>query len=377
MNTPTDQAVGFAGLVDLASAEFGGRALGANDEFFAAASNLVQPGRGQFDPDRYTEQGKWMDGWETRRRRTPGHDWCVVELGVRGRIRVLDIDTNHFLGNHAPLASVEACDAPGVHDLAQLEAARWVEIVPQAAMRSGSQNLLAARSETDQLPFTHLRLKIVPDGGVARLRAWGEVVPGSVDSAHPLPQTKDPELAALLEPGEFDLAALEAGGQVLACSDMFFSPMTNLLAPGRPKNMAGGWETRRKRGPGLDWALVRLARPGTITFVEIDTALFKGNYPDRCTLWGIEARPDVEISGLIYEGREQLGPGGWFEVLPPPQATVSEQGWRPIVTDFKLGPDARYRLREELLDRGPFSHVRLDTFPDGGVARLRLFGTPA
>jgi len=157
-----------AGLIDLASARLGGSTLLANDEFFAEKENLLKPGRGIFLPDEYTERGKWMDGWETRRRRTPGNDWCVVRLGLRGVIKQVDIDTNHFLGNHPPFASIDGVcltneilfDVGAVGDLA------WVPILGQSPLQPGSQNLFDITSDE---AWTHLRLNIFPESSRGRL----------------------------------------------------------------------------------------------------------------------------------------------------------------------------------------------------------------
>jgi allantoicase len=316
----------FTGLVDLASAALGGRALEASDDFFAEKENLLQPGPAVFDPDRYTDRGKWMDGWESRRKRVPGHDWCVVALGTRGVVRGLDIDTSHFLGNHPPFASVDARDS---------EDAAWVEILPQSPLRPGSHNLFALAPSR---AFTQLRLHIYPDGGVARFRAYGTVVP-------------DP--ARLASGDEVDLASTLEGGLALACSDAFFGPMQNLLLPGRAHDMGGGWETRRKRAPGHDWIVVRLGTSGSLTRVEIDTHHFKGNFPDRAALDGIYW-PDAPLWELAS------GRGSWSEVLP----------------ETKLRASAPHHFARELTARGPFTHLRLRIYPDGGVSRLRAHGVP-
>ena len=282
-----------AGLVDLASARVGGIALLANDEFFAEKENLLKPGRGIFIPDKYTDRGKWMDGWETRRRRTPGHDWCVVQLGLRGIIKQVDIDTNHFLGNHPPFAS--------------LDALCLTNSFPSDAVRSRSSSL-----DTDPCPiavaagvaesvcvtsdeaWTHVRLNIIPDGGVARLRVYGVVVPDW----------------SKLKPGELvDLAAVENGGVPLACSDMFFSSMNNLIMPGRSENMGDGWETKRRRGPGYDWIVLKLGLPGAIRKIEVDTNHFKGNYPDMCSIDGCAA-PGASTEDLTETDAV------WREILP-------------------------------------------------------------
>lgn len=315
----------FRGLVDLAAELVGGRVLAASDDFFAEKENLIKPGRGVFLPEKYTDRGKWMDGWESRRRRSPGHDWCVVHLGIPGVIRGIDIDTNHFLGNHPPYAALDGAAAEG-EEAGELD---WVEIVPQVPLQAGSQNLFASLSGER---WTHVRLRIYPDGGVARLKIYGEPRP-------------------LLSPGEvIDLAALALGGRPVACSDMFFGRLENLIAPGRPINMGGGWETRRRRGPGYDWAVVQLAVPGMLRAIEVDTCHFKGNYPDRASLEAcLAGRP------LSLLDQDQAP---WIEVLP----------------SRKLEADTNHRF-EDLRASGPFDHVRLRIDPDGGVARLRCLGT--
>jgi allantoicase len=356
----------FSGLVDLASAIFDAAVLGCSDEFFAEASNLISVAPAVFDPDRYTDHGKWMDGWESRRRRSVGEDWCVIRLGVRGELRAFDVDTSHFLGNHAPLARIEACDMPGADSLADLDSldggAKWFEVLEQAPLQAGSHNVfVVAPSRT----ATHLRLTITPDGGVARLRAFGKVISAwdaSID---------EPARAAinLVDPAMVDLAALRHGARALSCSDMFFAPMNNLIAPGRSTYMGGGWETRRRRGPGHDWILLELAAAGTIGVVEVDTGHFHGNHAQRCSLWGVHA-PKARLAELLACARED---GGWHEVLPT--SAVAADRWQPILPETTLGADRRVFF-SALEQRGPFTHVRLETFPDGGVARLRLYGVP-
>ncbi len=325
------------GLIDLAAARLGGRAVIANDEFFASRHNLLKPGRGVFIEGRYTERGQWMDGWETRRRRTPGHDWCIVRLGVPGVVRSVTVDTNHFRGNHPEACSLDALHLPrptGARRLAAL--GDWIEIVPRSPLTGHTEHDLAVRSG---VPFTHLRLNIFPDGGVARLRVWGEARP---DWAR---------LMAARRP--VDLAAATNGGVVLLCSDQFFSEPLNLLMPGRAANMGDGWETRRRRGTGHDWVVLRLGRRGRIEAVEVDTTHFKGNYPESCRLEACDE------------------PGATGPTVPEPGT-----GWREIVPRAKLRPHHRHRFAVAAGARRPVSHVRLSIFPDGGVSRLRLWGRP-
>ncbi|MGH7673844.1 MAG: allantoicase, partial [Gemmatimonadales bacterium] len=261
------------GLIDLAAARLGGRAVIANDEFFASRYNLLKPGRGVFIEDRYTERGKWMDGWETRRRRVPGHDWCIVRLGVAGVIRGVTVDTNHFRGNHPEACSLDALQLARPTDARRLATlgAAWVEIVPRSPLTGHTEHEIAVRTDA---AFTYVRLNIFPDGGVARLRVWGEARP---DWAR---------IAAGRRP--VDLAAATNGGVALLCSDQFFSEPINLIMPGRPANMGDGWETRRRRGAGHDWVALRLGHRGLIQTVEVDTTHFKGNYPESCRMEGCD-----------------------------------------------------------------------------------------
>ena len=313
----------FTALPDLASRAFGGGVVFANDEFFAAADHLVEPARPVFAPQTFGHKGQVYDGWETRRRRTPGEDHAIVRLGAPGVVHVVVVDTAFFTGNYPPHATVDGCALPGYPGPDELAAAAWFPLVPRADLAGDTRNVFPV-----SVPHrcTHVRLTIHPDGGVARLRVHGEIVP-------------DPALL----PEVFDLAAAEYGGRVVGCSDMFYGSPQNLLAPGLARVMGEGWETARRRDDGNDWVLVRLAVPGTVALAELDTSHFKGNAPGRARLRGTTDPAD---------------PSSWFELLP--------------VTDLR--PDTRHRFRTSA---GPVAtHVRLDIHPDGGMARLRLTGRP-
>ena len=325
-HTPSG-AASFAGFIDLAAEKIGGQALSCSDEFFAEKENLLKEGRGIFIPDKFTERGKWMDGWETRRKRTPGHDWCVLQLGLPGVIHGVDIDTNHFLGNNPAFASIDAANSA---------TGEWTEILPRSPLNPGAQNLFAIGNRH---PWSHLRLNIYPDGGVARFRVYGDV-------------HKDWTKTAAGE--TVDLAALANGGRAVACSDMFFSSMHNLLMPGRAANMGDGWETKRRRGLGYDWVIVKLGRPGLIQQLEIDTNHFKGNFPDECSVDGCLA-PDENIDILTWNDIE------WSQVLPR----------------MKLQASHQHYFDKQIKQAGPFSHLKLNIFPDGGISRLRVLGSVA
>ena len=319
----------FTELVDLAAEALGGTVIAANDEYFAPKEALLKPTPAEWREGVYTERGKWMDGWETRRRRNPGYDWAIIHLGVPGVVRGVVIDTSFFRGNFPERASIEACDVDGTPSPDELRSdkTRWRTILAKSPLAGDSQNTFAI---TDEHRVTHLRLNIFPDGGVARLRVHGEV-------------------RALLPEGIVDLAAIENGGFSVVCSDMFFGHRQNLIMPGRSTHMGNGWETKRRRGPGHDWTIIRLAHSGAVEAVELDTDHYKGNAPGSCVL---------ESTYLQSATPETL-------VDPGVQ-------WTQIVPMTKLQPHARHRF-----DANPVAsatHVRLNIYPDGGVARLRLFG---
>ena len=318
----------FETLPDLASRRLGGGVVACNDEFFADADNLVEAAPPVFHPRTFGAKGQVYDGWETRRRREPGHDWAIVRLGVPGVVRGVVVDTSWFTGNFPPFASVEACEVEGYPTPAELTGAQWSELVGRSPLAGDARNPFPV---TSGRRFTHVRLSIYPDGGVARLRVHGEGIP-------------DPRLLAA---GLVDLAAMENGGLVVGCSDMFYGSPNNLLLPGLARSMGEGWETARRRDDGNDWVLVRLGLPGVVSMAELDTTHFKGNAPGQARLTGIdEARHPVD------------GDAGWFGILPR----------------TRLQPDTRHRF---LVPPGArATHVRLDIYPDGGMARLRLLGDP-
>lgn len=327
----------FTNLTDLAAERLGGKALLCSDDFFAEKENLLKPGRGIFIADKYTDRGKWMDGWESRRKRVPGHDWCIIQLAVSGKIHGVDIDTNYFLGNHPPHASIEAANIPSGQTI-DASTIQWKEILPKSPLDPGSQNFYTIK---DRNIYSHLRLNIYPDGGVARLKVYGEVF-------------KD--WNAVNEKEQIDLAAAVNGAKSVLCNDMFFSHMDNLIMPGRGINMGDGWETKRNRTPNnRDWVIVRLAHKGTIEKILVDTCHFKGNYPDSCI-----------IDGTVLSTEEEEG-----------KLSTDAVKWTTILPQSKLSADYEHYFEKEIVSKGPFTHVRLTILPDGGVSRMRLWGRKA
>jgi allantoicase len=320
----------FTDLPNLASERLGTVAVIANDEFFAPRERLIKDAPPEWRDGVYDERGKWMDGWETRRRRTPGYDWVIVRLGLPGVVRGVVIDTSFFTGNFPPEASIEACDVAGTPsaDSLTLDATRWHPLLDKVELRGNARNDFVIAD--GGMRVTHLRLNIFPDGGVARLRVHGDVVP-------------DDRIFA--DGREVDLAAMENGGFVVSCSDMHYGHRQNLILPGRSTHMGDGWETKRRRAAGNDWTIVRLARRGTIERVELDTDHYKGNSPGRGMLECCDATSTFD---------------------------ADRASWRPLVAETPLQPHTRHVF--EASDTAAATHVRLNIYPDGGVARLRLIG---
>ncbi len=305
--------------LDLASRALGGSVRWVSDEFFAPCEALIQPWAPLHDTLEFGPHGKIYDGWETRRRRTPGYDWAVVALGVPGVLHEIVIDTAFFTGNYPPEVSVEATWLDGNPSMDELAKADWVTVVPQSAARGNTANTYRVHNHW---AFSHVRLNIFPDGGVARLRVRGTAVP-------------DPRVLG----NRIDLAALHNGGDIAECSDMFYSDARQVLYPGVARSMSEGWETARRRTAGNDYLVVTLAGPSRLSYVDIDTGYFLGNAPGRVRLSG---RTDEEAS--------------WHEILP----------------ESNISPDGHNRFR--VTSAETVSAVRVDVYPDGGFSRLHLMG---
>ncbi|MDG4665265.1 allantoicase [Mycobacterium sp. 236(2023)] len=326
MSTPSTRPAShshFLSLPDLAARSAGGAVLWANDDVFAEKENLINPAPAEHRPSTFGHKGQIYDGWETRRRRgvtTESHDSAIVRLGVPAIVRGVVVDTAFFTGNYPPQISVEAAYVEGYPPLDELlEKAEWTTIVERTGVNGDTRNPFKTNSTRR---WTHVRLSIFPDGGVARFRVHGEGL-------------LNPDFAKDMT---LDLAALENGGRITACSNMFYSSPNNLLLPGVARTMGEGWETSRRRDSGNDWVELKLAGQGLLNAVELDTSYFIGNAPGAARL----------------SGRD--GDGDWFEIVPKTE----------------LLPDTRHRFRVD--DERPVTAARLDVYPDGGMARVRLFG---
>lgn len=320
--------------LNLADGSLGAEVTQVTDEFFAPRERMLDPELPVFFPDRYDDHGKWMDGWETRRRRTTGHDWCIVRLAMPGVLMGVDFDTSFFTGNYAPAASLEACFSPdGEPD----EKADWHRLVPATELKGNDHRFCTIESDR---PWTHLRLHIYPDGGLARLRAYGKPFC---------------DWATLLATDESrNLLALEYGGDQVAWSDAHYGEPRKLLRPARGINMGDGWETRRRREPGNDWCILALGHKGIAERIEVDTAHFKGNFPAACSIQ----------AACVEEG------AGTAQSL-----ITQSMFWHSLMDEQPLTANSIHQF-QELKNLGPITHIRFNIIPDGGVSRVRLFGKP-
>ena len=363
-----------AAYTDLASRKLGGQAIECSNDFFAEMENLLKTETPIFQHGVFTERGQLMDGWESRRRRfLPDgssddgleYDWCIIKLGAKGRIKGINVNTAHFLGNAPQKISLEACRVDGNPD----QNTSWTELVAIADVQPGSENLFDVSN--DQV-WSHVRLNMYPDGGIARLRVYGEVVPDG----------------SLFLPGELiDLAYIKNGARPLVCSDMFFSHMENLIMPGRGINMGDGWETKRRRAVGNDsvdrendWLILQLASPGSIEKIVIDTCHFKGNYPNAFSVQGVQlnAEQTDDINRQTNSLTARLIEDAHQDALLAQRDQASDLEWQTIIDRTPLFADREHVYKHEVENNDQcFTHIRLKMYPDGGISRLRLWGYPA
>ena len=316
--------------INLADPRLGAKAIDSSDDFFAPKERMLNPDPAIFAIGKYDEHGKWMDGWESRRRRIPGNDWCVIQLAVPGKIQGVHIDTSFFTGNFPTSASLDGCLVGS--DPNQPES--WISLLDQQALQGDSHQFFQIPESKDHLEIAYLRLNIFPDGGIARLQVFG----------------KPAGLNITDENGLLELTSALNVAYGVAWNDAHFGVVSNILLPGRGINMGEGWETRRRRDPGNDWCVIALATCARPIRCELDTAHFKGNYPDRFSLQG------ANLHGKNLSVVDQ-----------------SEQ-WEFLLPEQKLSMDHQHFYQNELLNTGPITHVRLNLYPDGGVSRLRLWG---
>ncbi len=318
---------------NLASARLSASVIEVTDEFFADRQRMLQDAPAVFIPDKYDDNGKWMDGWETRRRRHGGHDWAIVKLAVPGVVKGVDIDTSHFTGNYPPAASLEGCRSDRAPDGKTV----WMPLLEITSLGSSQHHFFAV---TATEPVDYVRLQIFPDGGVARLRVYGA----------PVPTWKPGDTTTIHE-----LSAIKNGGAIVAYNDAHYGNVAAMLMEGRGRNMGDGWETRRRREPGNDWIIIALGGAGVPEKIEVDTAFYKGNFPDRCSLQAARVEHGTRASII-----------------------TQSQFWSSLLPEQKLAADTVHTFGADLLAKlGSVTHVKLNIFPDGGISRFRVFGKPS
>ncbi|XP_078503988.1 putative inactive allantoicase isoform X1 [Lissotriton helveticus] len=376
----SEQVPDFVQLNDLATETVGGKVLFATDDFFAPAENLLKRQAPEFNVDLFTEYGKWMDGWETRRKRISGHDWCIIQLGIPGVIHGFDVDTRFFIGNYTPRISVQAANlnqgevptfsernnrmgtAFSEEDLEtvnKLKSDSWTLLLPMVQLKAGNpetnHNYFPVSS---QQRWTHIRLNMYPDGGIARFRIYG---------------VAERDWSEIGTNDLVDLVAMVNGGVCLGFSNAHFGHPRNLIGIRRANDMGDGWETARRldrpsilktndkgilQVPGSEWTIFRLGHSGVITYIEIDTNHFKGNFPDSC-----------KIDACVLNSQEEK------EKTLQKWSKMNEGKWKPLLSLIKLSPHKRHFFDETTLEsRDVVTHVRLTMAPDGGISRMRLWG---
>ncbi|MGU9951260.1 MAG: allantoicase [Gammaproteobacteria bacterium WSBS_2016_MAG_OTU1] len=322
----------LAGLVNLASPRLGSKAVDASDEFFAPVHRMLADSEPIFIADKFDDHGKWMDGWETRRRRSGGSDWAMVQLSVVGEVHYIDLDTRHFTGNYPFAAALYGSNDDEITNYTD-----WRTLLPQTPLNGNSNNIFIS---ADNAPLKWLWLNIYPDGGIARLRVYGLV---------------HPDWSEVTDDREMELTSLVNGGRIIGYNDAHYGDVHALLTPGRGTTMGDGWETRRRRTLGNDWIVIALGHSCDIKKMEVDTAHFKGNYPDTCSVQGAFLPPNMAADDVLAKAES------WAEILP----------------SQKLQADNIHCYENEITADKPINYVRLNIYPDGGISRFRVFGTLA
>ena len=318
------------GLVNLASPKMGTKILAFSDDFFGEVTRMLNDKDPIFIEDKYDNHGKWMDGWESKRRRDGGNDWAILKLGSAGIISKIEIDTSYFTGNFPPFFSLE-----GIYSETEPNKdSNWKSLIAKTNLVGDCKNNFELNLKEK---FNFVRLQIFPDGGVARIRLFGEV-------KYNWDRFNNEEI--------IELSSLRLGGSILAYNNAHYGDVSALLSEGRGKTMGDGWETRRRREPGNDWIIIKLAQKGNIEKIEIDTAHFKGNYPDRASIQAISIDKNITTKDLIQ----------------------SSENWDVILDETKLTADNIHEYEINSNSKAEATHIRLNIYPDGGVSRLRIFG---
>ena len=317
------------GMIDLAQSRLGTKVVFKTDEFFAPAKRIINPWPPIFKEGVFDKHGKWMDGWETRRKRGKGHDYLILKLGKPGRIYKVDVDTSYFSGNQPRQISLDACFSK---KKVPNKNSKWVKIIKKKSTKPNSHHFFNVNNKSI---FTHVKLNIYPDGGVARIRIYGSM-----------------EIKKKFKNKVINLTSVLNGATPIACNNEHFGRAENILAPGKGKNMGDGWETRRSRGKNFDWLILKCAAPGKINKIQIDTHHFKGNYPDKCSLQAAYLNNKISDKNIINESKK----------------------WKLLLNKVKLRAHKKHNFRNKLMKNKKINYIRINIFPDGGISRIRAFG---
>ncbi len=317
------------GLIDLAQSRLGSKIVYKTDEFFASAKRIINPWPPIFKEGVFDKHGKWMDGWETRRKRTKGHDFLILKLGKPGFINKVDIDTSYFSGNHPKYISLEACS---ISEKLPNKKTNWKTIIKKSPTKANSHHLFNIKNKNF---FTHVKLNIFPDGGVARLRVYGSM-----------------KVKKKLSKGIQNLTSIINGSVPIACNNEHFGRAENILAPGVGKNMGDGWETRRSRGKNFDWIVIKCATAGKIDRIQIDTHHFKGNYPDKCSIQATYIDNKLSLKNIVKKSKR----------------------WKLLLNKTKLYAHKKHNFKNKIMRNKKINYIRINIFPDGGISRVRIFG---
>ena len=317
------------GMIDLAQSRLGTKVVYKTDEFFAPAKRIINPWPPIFKKGVFDKHGKWMDGWETRRKRGKGHDYLILKLGKPGKIHKVDIDTSYFSGNQPRKVSLDACFSK---KRLPNKNSNWIKILKKKSTKPNSHNFFNIKNKSI---FTHVKLNIYPDGGVARIRIYGSM------------QIKKKFAKKII-----NLTSVLNGATPIACNNEHFGRAENILAPGTGKNMGDGWETRRSRGKNFDWLILKCAAPGKINKIQIDTHHFKGNYPDKCSLQAAYLNHKISDKNIVHRSKK----------------------WKLLLNKAKLHAHKKHNFQNKLMKNKKINYIRINIFPDGGISRIKAFG---
>ena len=317
------------GLIDLAQPRLGSKVIFRTDDFFASANRIIDPSTPVFKDGLFDKNGKWMDGWESRRKRTPGHDYLIIKLGKPGSILKVNVDTSHFNGNQPSMISIDGCNSKPNNT----KNFKWKTLVSKKKTKANSPHIFKTSSKS---VFTHIKLNIFPDGGVARLRLYGSISKGNNNFTNKI----------------INLASLLDGASVIACNNEHFGKAENILAPGKAKNMGDGWETRRRRDKGFDWLILNSIDGEKIDKIEISTHHFKGNFPSHCSLQAAYIPTKKSSSSIVKNSNK----------------------WKTLMKKTSLKANKTHMFKNKLMKNDKINFIKINIFPDGGISRFRIFG---